>query len=149
MATLRQLTLEVQRQYPRIYLACHIDHAARRGQGPAISARDQTILAHIGAAGLRPRELAAHLAVGASTLSAALKRLVGLGLVVMAPTAHDARGRIVRLTVAGQRAISRTSVLESARVRGALARLPDADRALVVRGLTLLADAAHQARKET
>jgi hypothetical protein len=35
MATLRQLTLEVQRQYPRIYLACHIDHAARRGQAYA------------------------------------------------------------------------------------------------------------------
>lgn len=149
MATLTQLTLEVQRQYPRIYMACHADHAARRGQGPGISARDQTILAHVRAEGLRPHELAAHLDVAASTLSAALKRLVGLGLVVMAPTAHDARGRVVRLTAAGRSAMARTSVLESARVRDALARLPAADRALVVRGLTLLADAAHQARQET
>lgn len=147
MPTLSQLTLEIQRQYPRIYVACHVDHRARRGQGPEVSARDQTILAHIPGSGVEPRQLAAHLDVGASTLSSALKRLVQLKLVTMSPVAGDGRRRIVRLTEAGAAAVSRTSVLEFSRVRAALARLTASERALIVQGLTLLADAARHARE--
>jgi DNA-binding MarR family transcriptional regulator len=147
MSKLDQLAREVQRHYPRIYIACHVDHRARRGQGPAISARDQTILAHVPNAGERPQSLAAHLKVVPSTMSAALKRLSALGLVTMTPEAKDARAKIVRLTEAGRAALSATSVLELSRVTTALARLSTADRRAAVHGLELLADAAQAAHK--
>lgn len=147
MPTLEELAREVQRHYPRIYIACHVDHRRRRGQGPAVSARDQTILAHVPTDGVRPRTLAAHLRVGPSTLSAGLKRLSTMKLIAMTPEAGDARGRIVHLTDAGREALSQTSVLDSARVTAALARLTASQRAVAVRGLALLADAA-QAREE-
>ncbi len=147
MATLEQQTRSVQQHYPRIYVACHVDHRRRRGQGPAISARDQTILAHVPSGGVRPQTLAAHLRVVPSTISAALKRLATMDLITMAPHAKDARARIVRLSDAGREALSQTSVLDSGRVTAALARLSPSQRAAVVRGLALLADAA-QARAE-
>lgn len=147
MANLEQMARDVQRHYPRIYIACHVDHRARRGQGPAISARDQTILAHVPHAGARPQALAAHLRVVPSTMSAALKRLTSMGLVTMTPEMNNARAKVVCLTDAGREALSQTSVLEFARVKAALARLKPADRAAVVRGLELLADAALAASK--
>jgi DNA-binding MarR family transcriptional regulator len=143
---LDQLAREVQRHYPRIYVACHVDHRARRGQGPTISARDQTILAHVPGGGVRPRLLAAHLSVAPSTMSAALKRLVMLGLITMTTEARDGRAKIVSLTDEGKAALSKTSVLDPSRVRAALAQLSAADRLSAVRGLELLADAAQAAR---
>lgn len=142
MANLEQMARDVQRHYPRIYIACHVDHRARRGQQPTISARDQTILAHVPSAGARAQVLAAHLRITPSTLSAALKRLLAMGLITANAERGDARAKTVRLTDAGRAALSQTSVLEFARVKAALARLPAADRATVVRGLELLADAA-------
>lgn len=142
MANLEQMARDVQRLYPRIYIACHVDHRARRGQKPTVSARDQTILAHVPNAGARAQVLAAHLKITPSTLSAALKRLLVMGLVTAAAESTDARAKIVRLTDAGRAALSQTSVLEFARVKAALARLSAVDRAAVVHGLELLADAA-------
>lgn len=147
MANLDQLAREVQRQYPRIYIACHVDHRARRGRGPTISARDQTILAHVPNKGVRPQVLAAHLRVVPSTMSAALKRLTMLGLVTMTTEARDGRAKVVRLTDEGKTALSKTSVLDASRLRAALAKLSAADRQSVVRGLELLADAAQAAHK--
>ena len=144
MTSLEQAALEVQRHYPRIYVACHVDHRDRRGQGPEITARDQTILAHVPNGGVRPQVLATHLQVGPPTMSAALKRLAALGLVTMIQEENDARAKNVFLTDAGRNALSRTSVLDFSRVRSALARLNTADRAAVVRGLELLADAAQK-----
>lgn len=142
MANVEQQVRGIQRHFPRIYIACHVDHHRRRGQGPAISARDQTILSHVPDRGVRPGALAAHLRVAPSTLSAALKRLNAMDLIVIALPAGDARGRVVRLTAAGREALSQTSVLDSARVTAALGRLTAPQRAVVVRGLALLADAA-------
>lgn len=147
MENLDQLAREVQRQYPRIYIACHVDHRARRGQGPTISARDQTILAHVPNCGVRPQVLAAHLRVVPSTISAALKRLTMLGLITMTTEAKDGRAKVVRLTDVGKAALSETSVLDASRVRAALAKLSAADRLSVVLGLELLADAAQAASK--
>ncbi|MBL8548937.1 MAG: winged helix DNA-binding protein [Hyphomonadaceae bacterium] len=145
MADLDDLARDIQRHYPRIYIACHVDHRARRGQKTDISARDQTILAHVPGEGIRSRALAAHLKVAPSTVSAALKRLVGMGLIAMASEPGDARARTVRLTQKGRAALSETSVLHLARVKAALARLSAPDRRAVVRGLELLADAAQAA----
>lgn len=145
MPNLEQMARDIQRHFPRIYVACHTDHRARRGQKPTISARDQTILAHVPSPGARPRTLATHLKVGPSTMSAALKRLVAMGLITMAPEAQDARAKVVRLTATGRAALAQTSVLEFSRVKAALGRLSATDRSAVVRALELLADAAQAA----
>jgi DNA-binding MarR family transcriptional regulator len=142
MSQINDQAAAVLRHYPRIYIACHTDHRDRKGQGGAITARDQTILAHIPDHGIRPNALAAHLYIAASTLSAALKRLASLRLVTLETNPEDARGKIVRLAPAGQAALSRTSVLDVARVMAALRGLNAEERAAVVRGLSLLADAA-------
>ncbi len=142
MTQLDHLARAVLRHYPRIYIACHTDHQRRRGKGPEVSARDQTILAHIPDAGIRPQQLTQHLAISASTLSEALKRLVEMKLVKLSPLADDARGRVAHLTPAGQAALASTSVLDMQRVRSALATLTAEQRAIVVQGLSLLADAA-------
>lgn len=147
MSQIDQQARDVLRHYPRIYLACHTNHSDRRGQGEAITARDQTILAHIPSSGLRARALAAHLDVAASTLSAALKRLAAMGLILSSADPVDARGKIVRLTARGANALAATSVLDIARVRAALRGVNAADRTAIVRGLSLLADAAMTARE--
>lgn len=146
MTELDRQAQDVLRHYPRIYIACHSDHRARKGQGPGVTARDQSILAHIPDAGVRPQALAQHLDVAASTLSAALKRLSGMGLIALAADPDDARGKVARLTQAGRAALSKTSVLDIARVRAALRLLGAAERAAIVQGLSLLADAAQAAR---
>jgi DNA-binding MarR family transcriptional regulator len=146
MQKLERMARDVQRHFPRIYIACHVDHRARRGQGPAVSARDQTILAHVPDEGVRPRLLAAHLSVVPSTMSAALKRLTALGFITMTAESRDGRAKIVRLTDEGKAALSKTSVLDESRVRAALATLSAANQLAVVRGLALLADAAQAAR---
>ena len=142
MSQINDQAAAVLRHYPRIYIACHTDHRDRKGQGGAITARDQIILAHIPDLGIRPNALAAHLDVAASTLSAALKRLASMKLIVMETDGADARGKMVRLAPAGQAALSRTSVLDVTRIRAALRGLNAEERAAVVRGLSLLADAA-------
>lgn len=142
MSQINDQAAAVLRHYPRIYIACHTDHRDRKGQGSAITARDQTILAHIPDDGIRPNALAAHLDIAASTLSAALKRLAAMHLVKLETDREDARGKIVRLAPAGQAALSRTSVLDVARVTAALRGLNAEERTVVVRGLSLLADAA-------
>lgn len=146
MSELDRQAREVLRHYPRIYIACHTDHRARRGQGAAITARDQTIRAHIPDGGLRPQHLAGHLDMAASTLSAALKRLVSMDLLAFDPDPNDARSKIARLTEKGRAALATTSVLDIARVRAALKRLGAGERAAVVRSLSLLADAAQAVR---
>ena len=146
MSPIKDQAAAVLRHYPRIYIACHTDHRDRKGQGDAITARDQTILAHIPDDGIRPNLLAAHLDVAASTLSAALKRLASMQLVLLDTDATDARGKIARLAPAGKAALSQTSVLDVARVLAALRGLNAEERAAVVRGLSLLADAAQRGK---
>jgi len=71
---------EIQRLYPQIYLACHVDHVRASSTEWRLSSRDSSILAHLyGATGMSPKMLATHLNVAASTLSAAIARLVELG----------------------------------------------------------------------
>lgn len=105
---------EILRHYPRIYIACHSNHRDRKGQSAGVTARDQSILAHIPDIGLRPQALAQHLNVAASTLSAALKRLASMGLIEFSAAPDDARGKLVHLTRRGRAALATTSVLDIA-----------------------------------
>jgi DNA-binding MarR family transcriptional regulator len=134
---------ELQRLYPQIYIACHTDHVRAVSTKWRISSQDAAILVHLDREyGLSPRELAKHLSISSSTLSAYLARLSALGYLTNEASKNDGRRREIRLTERGAQAMSGTSVLDAARVRKLLKGLKPADRKDALRGLKLLADAA-------
>jgi DNA-binding MarR family transcriptional regulator len=140
--------LELIRAYPQIYLACHVEHRTRGSSATGLTSRDASFLAHVeDPGGTSPAALARHLGIARSTLSAALSRLEGLGLLSLEMDSADARKRLVRLTAAGRAAIAAGSVLEPARVAAMLATLSSADREKAVAGLKLLAEAAGRYRE--
>ena len=133
----------VQRFYPQIYLACHTRHEPRRANAARLTRQESTILAHLSAdEPIRAADLARHLGVVPSTMSAALKRLTSLGYILRAPDASDRRAAGLRLSPSGARALQTGSVLETRRVTAMLERLTPADRTRAVDGLALLAAAA-------
>jgi DNA-binding MarR family transcriptional regulator len=133
----------VQIAYPQIYLACHTRHTRARSSAFRLSARDSSLLVHLDETHpTRPAALARHMGVGASTMSAALRRLESLGYITRTTPATDRRGAELRLTAKGAEALSATSVLEAARVEALLRTLTPADRTRAVDGLTLLGRAA-------
>jgi DNA-binding MarR family transcriptional regulator len=137
------LVTAIQRFYPQIYLACHVDHVRAVSTEYRISAQDSSLLAHLDErhptlAG----ELAQHLGIAASTLSAAIKRLDRLGYLSRRARHRDRRHVELRLTPKGAEAMTQTSVLDPARVGALLAELPAAKRRRAVAGLGLLAEAA-------
>lgn len=139
----RQLALMVQRSFPKIYLACHVDHVRTKSNRHHLSAHDSSILTHLDeATPVVAGQLARHLGVSASTLSAALKRLETLGYLVRQSAAKDRRQFELRLTATGAKAMSESSVLDTQRVLGLLTKLPPAQRRRAVAGLALLAEAA-------
>ena len=133
----------VQVAFPQVYLACHTRHQRKRSTAYRVSARDASILAHLATdAPTAPARLAAHLGVAKSTLSEATKRLAALGYVAQAarPAAGGTRGGVgLLLTARGAAVIRDTSVLETERLRAALATLTPAELRAVARGMSLLA----------
>ena len=141
---------EVQRLYPQIFVACHTDHVRAASTEWRISSQDASILVHLDReSGLSPRDLARHLGVVPSTLSAAIARLSKLGYLSSQPVAKDRRRRELRLTARGAEAITATSVLDAERVRVLLKNLSGAERKAAVRGLALLARAARQIKEKS
>src|SRR5918993_1062703 len=133
----------VQRCYPQIYLACHTRHQRRRANAAALTAQESSLLAHLTVdTPTRAAALARHLGVGASTLSAAVKRLSALGYIARDRDKGDGRAVSLRLSPQGARAMQSGSVLDSARVATMLSQLRPTDRARAIEGLTLLAEAA-------
>ena len=140
-----QLVHEVQRHYPQIYLACHVDHVTARSTKWRLSSKDSSILSHLEPdRGLSPRDLAKHLGVVPSTLSATIARLERLGYIVSEARSHDRRQRALRLTERGSEAMASTSVLDSEKVASLLERLNAKDRLTPVQGLALPARAARE-----
>lgn len=134
---------QLQRLYPQIYIACHIDHVRAVSTKWRISSQDSAILVHLDRErGISPRELATHLGISASTLSAYIARLSALGYLTSETSKKDGRRREVRLTARGAEALSATSVLDTNRVSELLSKLKPAQRKEALRGLQLLADAA-------
>jgi DNA-binding MarR family transcriptional regulator len=142
MVTNRDIA-SVQRSYPKIYLACHTQHQRRRSNTARLTAHESSILAHLSAdEPTRAAALARHLGVGASTLSAAIKRLGSLGYIARARDANDGRALALRLSALGEKAMQNGSVLETGRVRALLAVMSRDERARAIAGLELLARAA-------
>src|SRR5690349_2419799 len=97
--------IEVQRCYPRIYLACHTEHV-KTTTGSALSQRDASILAHLREAELTSQaDLARHLNVTPETVSEAIKKLGELGYVETSSDLEDERKRRVSLTEKGAKAM--------------------------------------------
>src|SRR6267154_3789164 len=123
MSTEKQISF-IQRAYPQVWFACHLEHRTRSSSDDGLTDREAGILAHIDASdGARASEVARHLGISKSTLSAQLKRLVGLGFVQLGRGTLDQRERPVRLTVLGRKAVVARSPLDSARVSALLERL--------------------------
>ena len=130
----------IQRAYPQLYLACHVDHTTRRRDG--LSERDSALLAHLdGLSPITAGALAKHCGGGPSTITAAIDRLEALALVE-----RTRRGRTVelRITAQGVALMQATSVLDAGRVATLLAAVPARRRAEAVRGIELLAEAARR-----
>ena len=140
-----QLVEEIQRHYPQIYLACHVDHVRTRSTKWRLSSKDSSILSHLDRQRpLSPRELAAHLGVAASTLSATIARLERLGYLASEAVESDRRQRNLRLTDRGAQAMASTSVLDAGKLSMLLAVLNEKERESAANGLALLARAARE-----
>lgn len=131
--------------YPRIYFACHTRHVRDPQNQRLLSRHQASILDHLDE--LSPTsvvELARHMGVTPGTMSLAVDRLERKGYVVRLRDATDRRRVHVRLTSAGVRIRSATSVLDPGRVDAVLARLTEDERVLAIQGLELLARASQQ-----
>jgi MarR family transcriptional regulator, organic hydroperoxide resistance regulator len=148
MVTLDEI-LALQRFYPRIYLACHTNHVRRKSTPFALTSNESSLLAHLDKTEARTAsELADHLGVADSTLSAALTRLEKAGCVLRSSSKNDKRVTLLRLAEKGEAALAATSVLETDRVRALLAKLRPSTRRQAVHGLALLAQAAERLQKD-
>ena len=138
-----RLVRDVQRYYPILYHACHVDHVRARSTPLRLSSRDASLLAHLDTVEpMTVGQLARHLAIGLPALSATVTRLVRLGYASRERRPEDRRHVGLRLTPAGESAMAGASVLDSARVTAMLSRLTPADRQRAVSGLAILARAA-------
>ena len=131
----------IQRAYPQLYLACHVEHTTRR-RGHGLSDRDSGVLAHLDELSpVTAGNLAKHLGVGPSSVTAAIDHLERLGLVERRRVGRRVELRITR---AGVEQMGASSVLDGDRLGELVAALPARKRDEAVRGLELLAAAARR-----
>jgi DNA-binding MarR family transcriptional regulator len=131
----------IQRAYPQLYLACHVEHASRR-RPHQLSDRDASVLAHLDELSpVTAGVLAKHLGVGASTVTEAIDRLVALDL---ATRERIGRKVALRITALGVVQMQAGSVLDGDRVAQLVAALPPREREAAVRGIEKLAEAARK-----
>lgn len=131
----------VQRAYPQLYLACHVEHTTRR-RGHGLSDRDSSVLAHLDELSpVNAGSLAKHLGIGPSTMTEVIDHLEEIGLVERRRVGRKVE---LRITKAGVEQMQSTSVLDAGRLDALLARVPAAQREAAVRGIELLAEAARR-----
>lgn len=136
---------EVLQWYPRVFLACHTRHVRDPHSERVLSARQAGILDHLDdVAPTTLGGLARHMGVTPATMSLAVERLVRDGYVRRRRDRADARRVELTLSEAGARVRDANSVLDAEQVRLMLKLLAPGDRAVGVRGLALLAQAAQR-----
>lgn len=146
--TLGPLVRGIQRAYPQIWFACHVVHR-KRGPIVELTDREAGILSHIDATpGIRATDLAAHLGIGRSSLSAQIRRLEKIGFVTVR-VGDNRRERRIHLTARGESAASSGSPLDGVRLARLLRRLKPADREAALHGLEVLASAARSMAPQT
>lgn len=131
--------------YPRIYFACHTRHVRDPQTQQLLSRTQASVLDHLDE--IDPttlNELARHMGVTAATMSVTIDRLEKKGYVIRLRDTADRRRVHLRLTSAGVRVRSASSVLDPPRVEALVARLSDDERERAVMGLELLARAARE-----
>ena len=148
--TIEQATESLICCYPKIYLACHMQHVRDEKTKRVLSAQQASILDHLDA--VEPtgvQQLASHMGVTASTMSLNLDRLEQSGYVSRARDTEDSRRVQVRLTKAGVRIKQQQKVLDPALVRTMLQQLEGAQLTKAIAGLELLGKAASAVLSKT
>jgi DNA-binding MarR family transcriptional regulator len=146
---MKHLVRAIQRHYPLIYHACHVEHVRARSTPYRLSTRDAMLLAHLDEdTPVSASELARHWGVAESTMSATLQRIGAQGYIKRTAKPGDRRIVELRLTTRGAEAMAAVSVLEARHVRGMLKQLSPRLRQRAVAGLAALAQGArHYCRK--
>ncbi|NRQ39903.1 winged helix-turn-helix transcriptional regulator [Nonomuraea sp. NN258] len=93
---------------------------------------------------LRQNDLAHRLRLEKSTTSRLVGQLIGRGWAERAPAPGDGRGVLVRLTPAGEDAAVRLAEARAARFAAVLGRVPEGERAGVLRALEILTEAVDE-----
>lgn len=137
----REQVQRVLAAYPKIYLACHMQHPGRQS-GERLTDREVHILGHLIEESVGAGALARHMSVTATTMSGVLDGLEKRGLVVRRRETPDRRRVVVALTPQGRRAMERSSILDADRIAGVLASLPGDTRDRLVEAIVELARAA-------
>lgn len=116
----------------------HVEHRTHR-DADGLTDREAGILEHLDAApDQRAGELARHLGIGKSSLSAQLKRLAALGYIAQA-SAADGRERRISLTDKARDMLIKSSPLSADRLLALLQELTSAERKSAISGIELLA----------
>lgn len=145
MPTIADAARLVMDFYPRIYFACHSRHVRDPQTRRLLSRTQASVLDHLDEVDPTTlNELARHMGVTAPTMSISIDRLEKKGYVIRLRDAADRRRVHVRLTSAGVRVRSASSVLDPPRVEAMVARLTDEERERALSGLELLARAARE-----
>jgi len=136
----------IQFAYPQIYYACHTRHQRQRSNAVQLSMRDAEMLVHLDrATPTTVSALARHMDLARSTVSEAITALERHGYVVKKPLGDRDRRHVgLVLTDKAVAAVRETSVLESARLKTVLLRLPARDREAAVNALSRLAQACRR-----
>ena len=149
MPTVAQAAGALMALYPRIYFACHTRHVKDPQTERLLSRHQASVLDHLDE--IDPttlNALARHMGVTAATMSLTVDRLERKGYVVRLRDTTDRRRVHLRLSSAGVRVRSASSVLDPPRVERLMSKLTADEREAAIRGLGLLADAAQQQMAE-
>jgi DNA-binding MarR family transcriptional regulator len=132
----------VARLFPEVYRRYHWANRVRGGELP-MTRRALEVLQHLSASGpLTVGEQAEHLGLRRNSVSELLQRLEAKGLVARIRDERDERRVLVWLTDAGRDVVSRVGqVLAPDLIAQVMATLSPEERAIVVRGVELLATA--------
>ena len=140
--TAQQAARRVARLFPEVYRRYHWAQRVRGADLP-VTRRALEVLVHLSAGGpLTIGEQAEHLGLRRNSASELLARLEAKGLVARIRDERDERRVLVWLTDAGRYVVSRVGqVLAPDLIAQVMATLSPEERAIVVRGVELLATA--------